>query len=121
LAWLVNRWLTDQLTNNAAMVTWPGTSEEFIFLPVGSAVLLTGTKPDAYGNHTTFTYRNNDQSVPSFNALNTSLVGQLANWFMPYGVSVGFTYGYSYGGKLMRPAQQATPHVPSYVDMTAIG
>ncbi|MGH6679730.1 MAG: hypothetical protein ACREDL_12560, partial [Bradyrhizobium sp.] len=33
VAWIVERWLTDQLTSNAVMVSWPATSEEFTFLP----------------------------------------------------------------------------------------
>ena len=75
VAWIVNRWLTDQLTNNAVMVSWPMTSEEFTFLPhadgspsvtysapIGSAVVLTGSAPDSDGNYTSFTYTSKDQS-----------------------------------------------------------
>lgn len=106
VAWMVDRWLTDQLTNNAATVTWPSTNEEFILLPhadgapsaaygapPGSAVQLTGSSPDAYGNFQTFAYRNKDQSLLSFNPLNSSTwTGSLASWSMPYGVTVNFGY-----------------------------
>lgn len=61
VASVTNRWLTDQLTNNSVTVAWPGTNEQFSLLPhadgspgvrynppLGSAVVLTGTAPDAY-------------------------------------------------------------------------
>lgn len=111
LAWLVSRWLTDQLTNNAVLVSWPGSSEEFTFLPhddgasgvtynppLGSAVVLTGSTPDQYGNFTTFTYRNKDQSQIIFNPVNAAATGQIASWSFPYGMSISFAYNYSYNG-----------------------
>src|ERR1700735_1179287 len=33
VSWMVERWATDQLTNNSAVISWPSTSEEFILLP----------------------------------------------------------------------------------------
>ena len=111
LAWLVDRWLTDQLTNNAVLVSWPGSSEEFTVLPhddgassvtynppLGSAVVLTGSAPDQYGNFTTFTYRNKDQSQITFTPVNAAATGQIASWSLPYGMSVNFAYNYSYDG-----------------------
>jgi len=75
VAWMINRWLTDQLTNNSVMISWPDTNESFTLLPradgaasalydapLGSAVLLTESLPDAYGNYTSFTYRGKDQT-----------------------------------------------------------
>ncbi len=111
VAWMVNRWLTDQLTNNAVFVSWPTTSEEFTFLPhadgsssvtysapLGSAVVLTGSAPDTYGNYTTFAYTNKDQSRITFSQLGSAGSGQIAGWTLPNGMSVGFTYGYTYNG-----------------------
>ncbi len=112
VAWMVNRWLTDQLTNNAVMVTWPATSEEFTFLPhadgrssvtysapIGSAVVLTGSAPDQYGNYTTFTYRNKDQSRLDFAPLGSAGNGQIAGWTFPDGMNVSFAYNYSHDSK----------------------
>jgi RHS repeat-associated protein len=112
VAWVVNRWLTDQLTNNSVLISWPGTNEEFTQLPhadgstsvpynppLGSAVVLTGTAPDSYGNFTTFSYRNKDQSQLLFNPLDTTANaanGQLASWTWPNGMSVNLSYGYAY-------------------------
>lgn len=111
IAWMTQRWQTDQLTNNAVLVTWPTSSEEFIVLPhsdgstsvtynppSGSAVILTGTVPDPYGNFTTFSYLNKDRSLILFNAVDSSGIGKIASWSMPYGMSLDFTYGYTYNG-----------------------
>ena len=70
LAWMVNRWMTDQLTNNIALISRPNAVEEFVALPqsdgqtttlysapFGSAVVLTGTG-NGTGNPTSFTYGN---------------------------------------------------------------
>lgn len=111
VSWMVARWLTDQLTNNSVTISWPNTSEQFNLLPhtdgsptatydppLGSAVVLTGSEPDAYGNYTTFNYLNKDQSQLSFNSLNASAPGSIANWTFPYGMSIGFAYNYAYNG-----------------------
>jgi RHS repeat-associated protein len=112
LAWMVSRWLTDQLTNNAVTIASPGTSEEYILLPhadgattatyaapLGSAVVLTGSAPDTYGNFTTFAYRTKDQSQLSFNSLAGSAPGQITSWTWPSGMGLSFAYGYSSGGQ----------------------
>jgi YD repeat-containing protein len=111
VAWMVNRWLTDQLTNNAVMVSWPATSEEFTFLPhadnnasvtysapIGSAVVLTGSLPDSYGNYTSFAYTNKDRSQIDFTQLGSAANGQIASWSFPDGMNLSFTYGYTYNG-----------------------
>ena len=106
IAWMVDRWLTDQLTNNAVTISWPGTNEAFTLLPrldgsssaaygapLGSAVVLTGSAPDSYGNFTTFAYLNKDQSRLTFNPVNaTTLTGQIAGWSFPNGMGVSFAY-----------------------------
>jgi YD repeat-containing protein len=111
--WLVNRWLTDQITNNSVAVTLPGSGEQFIQLPrldgsstgtynppPGSASVLTGSAPDQYGNFTAFTYRNKDQSLLTFNSLDpATMTGNIASWAFPKGMSLGFTYGYSFDNK----------------------
>lgn len=110
VAWVVTRWLTDQLTNNSVGVSLPGNGEQFIKLPgadgsptatynppLGYAAVLTGSAPDRYGNYTVFTYRNKDQSQLTFNALDpATLTGNIASWTFPNGVSLGFAYGYSH-------------------------
>jgi RHS repeat-associated protein len=109
IAWMVSRWMTDQLTNNAMTVAWPGYSEEFIWLPhpdnsaiidfnspLGSAAVLIGTVPDQNGNPTAFTYRSKDQALFTFNPLNTASTGQLASWAFPSGMNLSFSYNYSF-------------------------
>lgn len=111
VAWMVNRWLTDQLTNNSVAITWPNTSEQFILLPhidgsatatyaapLGSAVVLTGSAPDTYGNFTTFSYLNKDQSLLTFNSVASAASGGIANWTSPNGTNVAFAYGYTFNG-----------------------
>ena len=111
LVWMTNRWLTDQLTNNSVTITWPGTNEGFAYLPhydgasstiygapLGSSAQLTGSAPDSYGNYTTFTYLNKDQSKLTFNPVNSAQNGQIASWTFPNGIGLGFAYNYSYGG-----------------------
>ncbi|MCC6321068.1 MAG: RHS repeat protein, partial [Phycisphaerales bacterium] len=105
LAWMVNRWLTDQLTNNAVMIARPDTNESFTVLPraggeasaryvapLGSAALLTGSAPDAYGNFTTFTYLAKDRTLLTFNPVDSTGTGRLAGWRFPYGASVDLAY-----------------------------
>ena len=105
LAWMVNRWLTDQGTNNSVTVSWPGTDEQFTFsphadgaqstayvAPRGSGVTLTGSVPDTYGNFTTFSYLNKDQSKIQFGAINAAATGQIASWTLPAGMAVNFAY-----------------------------
>lgn len=111
IGWVIARWLTDRLTNNSVIISWPGTSEEFTLLPHdegsqtalynsprGSAVILTGSVPDQYGNYTTFAYRNKDQSLLTFNSVASGSEGQIANWSFPNGMSLGFQYAYSFNG-----------------------
>jgi len=139
-AWMVDRWLTDQLTNNAVIVSWPQTNEEFTFLPhldgssstayappLGSAVVLTGSAPDAYGNFTTFAYLNKDQSRLTFNPVNAALNGQISGWSFPNGMSVSFAYNGSDQltgvsntfGRSLTLAYSGTPsHIASITDDT---
>jgi YD repeat-containing protein len=111
IGWMVNRWMTDQLTNNSALISWPNSSEEFILLPhtdgsptasynpsLGSAVVLTGSTPDVYGNYTTFSYLNKDRSLLTFNSVDSAAAGQIASWTFPGGMSVSFAYDYTFGG-----------------------
>jgi RHS repeat-associated protein len=111
VAWMVNRWLTDQLTNNSVAITWPNTSEQFILLPhidgsatatyaapLGSAVVLTGSAPDTYGNFTTFSYLNKDQSLLTFNSVASAASGGIADWTSPNGTNVAFAYNYTFNG-----------------------
>ena len=111
LGWLVSRWFTDQLTNNAVLVSWPGSNEEFAMLPhvdgapsgsynapLGVSVQFTGSDPDQYGNFSVFKYVSKHQAQILFNPVNTSNIGSIASWTFPFGVSVNFDYNYSYGG-----------------------
>ncbi len=111
IGWIVTRWLTDQITNNSALISWPSSTEEFILLPhtdgsatasydspLGSAVLLTGSAPDVYGNYTTFSYLNKDRSLLTFNSVDSAAAGQIASWTFPAGMNVSFAYDYTFGG-----------------------
>jgi RHS repeat-associated protein len=111
IGWIVTRWLTDQLTNNSALISWPGSTEEFILLPhtdgsvtasynppLGSAVVLTGSASDVYGNYTTFSYLNKDRSLLTFNSVDSAAAGQIASWTFPAGMSVSFAYNYTFDG-----------------------
>ncbi|HEU0217896.1 MAG TPA: DUF6531 domain-containing protein [Stellaceae bacterium] len=111
VAWIVNRWLTDQLTGNAVLVSWPATSEAFAFrphadgspsvtysAPIGSAAVLTGSVPDSWGSYTRFTYTSKDKTQITFNPIGSAAGGQIAGWGFPNGMAVGFTYGYSHNG-----------------------
>lgn len=111
IAWMVNRWLTDQLTNNSVAITQPNTSEQFVLLPhidgsataayappVGSAVVLTGSAPDTFGNFTTFDYLNKDQSRMTFNSVASAAPGEIAGWTQPNGMSVNFAYNHAFNG-----------------------
>jgi RHS repeat-associated protein len=107
LAWMVDQWFTDQLTGNAAFVSWPNTVEEFTFLPhadgattlgynppLGSATVLTGTgvgaaPPTGTAPPTSFTYQTKDRQVLSFGSANG---GAISSWAWPNGMSVNFTY-----------------------------
>jgi RHS repeat-associated protein len=99
------RWLTDQLTNNAVMASAPTSSGEFTWLPhadgaasisyappAGGAGTLTGTTPDAYGNPTVFTYVGKDQSRVAYSAIGSAGNGQIASWTTPYGMSLTYSY-----------------------------
>jgi len=61
-------------------------------------VVLTGSARDQYGNYTSFTYTNKDQSRIAFSPIGSTANGQIASWSFPDGMSLGFTYGYSYEG-----------------------
>jgi RHS repeat-associated protein len=112
MAAMTGGWLTDQLTNNAVQISSPGTKQEYVFLPhadgsasvtynppLGSSVVLTGSAPDQYGEYTTFTYQNKDQTQLAFNSLATDPNGQISAWTFPNGMKVNFAYGYNTGGK----------------------
>jgi RHS repeat-associated protein len=109
VSWMVERWATDQLTNNSAVISWPSTNEEFILLPhadgsstgtynppLGSAVVVTGSAPDPFGNFTTFSYLNKDQSRLTFNSVGPAASGQIASWAFPNGMNLDFTYNYTF-------------------------
>ena len=101
LAWMVDLWLTDQLTNNIAIITEPETSQAFAMLPhadgattivynppLASAVTLTGTGAGSTPP-TAFTYHEKDGTTLAFG---TSPAGALSLWAYPTGVSLSFGY-----------------------------
>jgi RHS repeat-associated protein len=108
VAWMVNHWLTDQLTGNAAFVSWPDTTEEFTFLPhadnaasiaysapLGSGVQLTGAGTGT-GDPTSYRYKSKDGVVLNFapTAAGGSVL-PISSWVYPNGVHVNFTYNSS--------------------------
>ena len=108
LAWIVARWMTDQLTNNVILVSRLGTVEEFLALPradgqtttfynppLGSAVVLTGTGTGS-GNPTAFTYVNKDRTQLTFAPTSGSgISAPISSWSSPSGTLVNFTYNSS--------------------------
>ena len=108
LAWMVNHWLTDQLTGNATFVSWPDTTEEFTFLPhpdgatsipysapLGSGVQLTGAGTGT-GDPTSYRYRSKVGVVLNFAPTAAGgLALPISSWIYPNGVNVNFTYSSS--------------------------
>jgi RHS repeat-associated protein len=97
---VVNRWFTDQLTQNVVYVNQGWSSEEFTKEadgtygpPVGSATIL-----DAPGGD--FRYRTKSGITMSFNA-----AGQISTWTNAAGASISFTYA---GGLLSTIKNAAT-------------
>ena len=104
-AGVVTRWLTDQLTNNAVLISSPDSSEEFIWLPhpdgstsvtynppLGSATILTATGSN-------YLYTAKDGTKLAFGPTSAgTLSSSISNWAHPNGTSVNFTYDGS--GKL---------------------
>jgi RHS repeat-associated protein len=105
LTWIVDRWITDQLTNNAVLLSRPDTVEEFIALPrtdgqtttgysapLGSSAVLTGTSTGA-GPPSSFTYTNKDQTVLAFAPVSGSgSSAPISTLTTPNGMRVGFAY-----------------------------
>jgi RHS repeat-associated protein len=97
---VVNRWFTDQLTQNVVYVSRGWNTEEFTKMadgsyapPVGSATIL-----DALGG--TFRYRTKSGVTMNFNSS-----GQISSWTNAAGASVSFSYS---GGLLSAVANSAT-------------
>ena len=101
LAWMVDHWLTDRLTNNSVVVTHPTFTENFIALPyadgatsinytppLGTATNLTGSAIGTSGP-TTFTYVTKDGQKLSFGS---SPTGAVSSWTYPNGMAVNFSY-----------------------------
>ncbi|MDR3468688.1 MAG: RHS repeat-associated core domain-containing protein [Xanthobacteraceae bacterium] len=115
LAWMVDRWFTDQITNNTVLISRPNTVEEFVALPqadsrtttsysppLGSAVVLTGMGTGS-GVPTAFTYTNKDQTVLNFAPVSGSgASAPISSWITPSGAQVNFSYNGS--GNLGRVA-----------------
>ncbi|MDR6872188.1 RHS repeat-associated protein [Bosea sp. BE125] len=105
LAWMVNRWLSDQLTNNSVVVSQPETSEAFIALPrsdgamsisysapFGSAATLTGTALNS-GIPNTYNYIAKDGVTLGFGAPPAGkTASNIATWRHPNGMGIDFTY-----------------------------
>ncbi|MEW6437764.1 MAG: RHS repeat-associated core domain-containing protein [Pseudomonadota bacterium] len=105
LAWIVDNWFTDQLTNNAAVISRPSATEEYIALPhtdgataisynspFRSSALLTAAGTGT-GNPTSFSYRNKDGSEMAFaTAPGDDLTLPISSWTSPNGMQANFTY-----------------------------
>ncbi|KRQ00644.1 RHS repeat-associated core domain-containing protein [Bradyrhizobium manausense] len=105
LSWLVANWLTDQLTNNVALIKRPDTIEEYVALPhsddatsliynqpLGSSITLTGAVPGT-GNPTSYAYTTKDGIALTFSP--TAAGGRslpVSSWIWPNGVQLAFTY-----------------------------
>jgi hypothetical protein len=103
---IVNRWFTDQLTNNVINVTQGWNTEEFVKMadasytpPVGSATILTGSP----GN---YTYRTKAGITMNFNtACATANCTNISTWSNAAGATVNFSYS---GGVLSGVKNSAT-------------
>ncbi|MBW0005451.1 MAG: hypothetical protein JO216_18410 [Hyphomicrobiales bacterium] len=120
LAWMVDRWFTDQLTNNVAFVSRPDTTEEFAFLPhadgaaslsfnppLGSSVTLTGQNlgsatSTGTGIPTSFNYATKNGVTLAFGPTPTGSTPStpipISSWTYPNGMNVNF--GYNASGNL---------------------
>ena len=92
-------WLMQQLTNNIAAVTTPGSIERFTLLPsgaynppLGSAAVLTGSAATGY------TYQGGGGVTVTFNPTSAAAMGRATNWSNAAGASVAFSY--NTGGQL---------------------
>jgi RHS repeat-associated protein len=103
VASIISRWLTDQLTNNAVMISRPDSTEEFVRLPhndsdtsitysppLGSAIALIQAGQS-------YTYTTKDKMVLSFGSANG---GAITDWKYANGVQLNFMYDDS--GRLSR-------------------
>ncbi|WP_434520138.1 RHS repeat-associated core domain-containing protein [Methylosinus sporium] len=101
LAWIVNRWFTDQLTNNAVFIARPDADEEFLALPhsdsaatlsydppLGSSVSLTGTGVTS-GTPATYNYVTKNGVKLVFGP---SPAGAISAWTWPNGMKLAFNY-----------------------------
>ncbi len=84
---IVNRWFTDQLTQNVVNVSQGWNSEQFVKIADGTYAPQLGSSAilDAPGG--TFRYRNKQGATMSFDAS-----GQISNWKNAAGATVNFTY-----------------------------
>ncbi|MCK1511032.1 hypothetical protein IVB22_00270 [Bradyrhizobium sp. 190] len=92
---MITRWFTDQLTGNAAMVTLPNTTEEFIALPHadGSSSVTYNAPPGSSArlarNAGQFSYTLKDGVVLNFGS---TPAGALQSIVYPNGVTVSLSY-----------------------------
>lgn len=108
VASMAARWLSDQLTNNALMITWPDMAEEFIQLPhvdgstsvtynapLSSASIVIGSMPDQYGRFTSFSYLQKGGVTLSFgpNPAGQQVAwASLTGWTFPSGMAISVSY-----------------------------
>jgi RHS repeat-associated protein len=93
---MVARWFTDQLTGNAAIVTQPDTTEEFMALPHpdGSSSIAFNAPPASSARLTQtaagqFSYKRKDGVTSNFGP---SPAGALQSIVYPNGVTINLTY-----------------------------
>jgi RHS repeat-associated protein len=105
LAWIVDRWFTDQLTNNAAYITKPNTIEEYVVLPyfdgatafsynppLGSSIRLISSGTGS-GNPTAYRYETKHGVTLAFAPIPAGgLTLPIASWSWPNGMQIDFTY-----------------------------
>jgi RHS repeat-associated protein len=94
LAAIVQRWLTDQLNNNAVVVALPSASEQFVRLADGSLNPPVGrnARLAASTGATSYTYQGEDGTVITFGALDANKAGSITSWTAPGGPQVLFDY-----------------------------
>ncbi|MFO1079346.1 MAG: RHS repeat-associated core domain-containing protein [Reyranellaceae bacterium] len=88
MASIVQRWLSDQLTDNIAAITWPGYVQHFTKLADGSYNATPGVGAVLTSTGGAYAYLAKDQTRYAFNP-----DGTLASWTNPAGIAVTLSYG----------------------------
>jgi len=89
----IERFLMDQLTNNAIQVIQPGLTESYVLQPNGTYTPPLGSAATVSESGGTVTYTEKDGTELTFDNSGTSYAaGNITSWSNPAGMTVNFTY-----------------------------